>query len=322
MSGLPQSGIGQLQRLPAGDNTDPRHQGLQVPRRAARREPGRERRRQERLLDRRSRSRWRAAPPSTSTSSTTSARRSATRCCRRATRCCWRPTINILRHPAWGRAQETYGEDPFLLGPPRHRVHRRRAAATSPPAPSTTRPTTSRTAAQSANAKMDEQTLREIYARHFGMVDPRRRRLLRDGLVQPGQRHEGDAEQAPADRYPARRLRVQGLRAQRLVGDADRRQPGDDAERRSRPTAVEAVHAGLDMELPWRYNYSTLTTPSPTGRSRSSGPDRVGGAHPRAEVPLQRRRASGRSAARRRSPSTTRPPRDHEERSRATRRSA
>ena len=24
-------------------------------------------------------------------------------------------------------------------------------------------------------------------------------------------------------------------------------------------TAVQAVHAGLDMELPWRYNYSTLT---------------------------------------------------------------
>ena len=26
------------------------------------------------------------------------------------------PTVNILRHPAWGRAQETYGEDVFLLG--------------------------------------------------------------------------------------------------------------------------------------------------------------------------------------------------------------
>ena len=24
--------------------------------------------------------------------------------------------INLLRHPGWGRAQETYGEDPFLLG--------------------------------------------------------------------------------------------------------------------------------------------------------------------------------------------------------------
>jgi len=26
------------------------------------------------------------------------------------------PCINVLRHPAWGRAQETYGEDPGLLG--------------------------------------------------------------------------------------------------------------------------------------------------------------------------------------------------------------
>lgn len=25
------------------------------------------------------------------------------------------PTVNVLRHPAWGRAQETYGEDPFHL---------------------------------------------------------------------------------------------------------------------------------------------------------------------------------------------------------------
>lgn len=23
--------------------------------------------------------------------------------------------INLLRHPAWGRAQETYGEDPYHL---------------------------------------------------------------------------------------------------------------------------------------------------------------------------------------------------------------
>ena len=26
------------------------------------------------------------------------------------------PTINVLRHPRWGRAQETYGEDTFHLG--------------------------------------------------------------------------------------------------------------------------------------------------------------------------------------------------------------
>ena len=26
------------------------------------------------------------------------------------------PCINLLRHPAWGRAQESYGEDTYLLG--------------------------------------------------------------------------------------------------------------------------------------------------------------------------------------------------------------
>ena len=26
------------------------------------------------------------------------------------------PCINLLRHPAWGRAQEAYGEDSYLLG--------------------------------------------------------------------------------------------------------------------------------------------------------------------------------------------------------------
>lgn len=29
---------------------------------------------------------------------------------------CFSPVINIVRHPLWGRIQETYGEDPFLTG--------------------------------------------------------------------------------------------------------------------------------------------------------------------------------------------------------------
>ena len=35
--------------------------------------------------------------------------------------------INLPRHPAWGRIQETYGEDPLLLGD----VRRRRCTAAS-----------------------------------------------------------------------------------------------------------------------------------------------------------------------------------------------
>ncbi|KAK3600409.1 hypothetical protein CHS0354_026642 [Potamilus streckersoni] len=29
---------------------------------------------------------------------------------------CFSPVINIMRHPLWGRSQETYGEDPYLTG--------------------------------------------------------------------------------------------------------------------------------------------------------------------------------------------------------------
>ena len=28
----------------------------------------------------------------------------------------WSPNINLFRDPRWGRGQETYGEDPYLMG--------------------------------------------------------------------------------------------------------------------------------------------------------------------------------------------------------------
>ena len=105
---------------------------------------------------------------------------------------------------------------------------------------------------------MDEQTLREIYARHFRMV-------VQDGgvgsvmasynLVNGDQ---VDAERAHADRRPARRLRLPGLRAQRLVGDAQRAMPTTADTGTLKTNAVEAVHAGLDVELPWGFNYGQL----------------------------------------------------------------
>ena len=80
------------------------------------------------------------------------------------------PCMNLLRHPLWGRAQETYGEDSFHIG--------RLASAM----------TVGVQQHIAANAKHfmaydieknralnnshlpDEQTLREIYGRHFRMV--------------------------------------------------------------------------------------------------------------------------------------------------------
>lgn len=74
--------------------------------------------------------------------------------------------INLLRHPAWGRAQETYGEDPYLLGQMGSALVRgvqkhmmacvKHFAANS-----------MENARFKVNVKMDERTLREIYLPHF-----------------------------------------------------------------------------------------------------------------------------------------------------------
>lgn len=75
--------------------------------------------------------------------------------------------INLLRHPAWGRAQETYGEDPFLLGEmgkaltesvQEHNV----IACLKHYAVNSIENSRFR-----VNVKVDERSLREVYLPHF-----------------------------------------------------------------------------------------------------------------------------------------------------------
>jgi len=75
--------------------------------------------------------------------------------------------INNLRHPSWGRAQETYGEDSFLIG-------EFGAALTRGVQKHNVMATAKHYAANSIenarfkiNVKMNERTLREIYLPHF-----------------------------------------------------------------------------------------------------------------------------------------------------------
>ncbi|MFX1452108.1 MAG: beta-glucosidase [Promethearchaeota archaeon] len=75
--------------------------------------------------------------------------------------------INLLRHPSWGRAQETYGEDPFLIG-------EFGAALTRGVQKHNVMATVKHFIANSienarfkVNVKMDERTLREVYLPHF-----------------------------------------------------------------------------------------------------------------------------------------------------------
>ncbi|MBM4445532.1 MAG: glycoside hydrolase family 3 protein, partial [Chloroflexi bacterium] len=74
--------------------------------------------------------------------------------------------INLLRHPAWGRAQETYGEDPYHLG--------EMGAASVRGVQRHVMACVKHFAANSiensrfkVDVRMDERTLREVYLPHF-----------------------------------------------------------------------------------------------------------------------------------------------------------
>jgi beta-glucosidase len=79
------------------------------------------------------------------------------------------PTVNVLRHPGWGRGQETYGEDPWLLGRMGTAfvdgVQTQVAACVKHFAANNIEDTR-----MTNNAVVDEQTLREVYTRQFEMI--------------------------------------------------------------------------------------------------------------------------------------------------------
>jgi beta-glucosidase len=75
--------------------------------------------------------------------------------------------INLLRHPAWGRAQETYGEDPFLLGEMgvalTRGVQHHNVVAT----PKHYACNSMENARFTVDVRVDERALREVYLPHF-----------------------------------------------------------------------------------------------------------------------------------------------------------
>lgn len=79
------------------------------------------------------------------------------------------PTINVLRHPAWARAQETYGEDPVVLGEmgAAYTLGLQESVPACPKHFAGNNTDENRT---TVKATVDEKTLREVYLRAFQMV--------------------------------------------------------------------------------------------------------------------------------------------------------
>ena len=168
------------------------------------------------------------------------------------------PCMNLLRNPLWGRAQETYGEDPFQIG----RMSSAMVVGVQQHIV--------------ANAKhymgydiengrdfndvtMDEQTLREIYGRHFRMV-------VQDGGVGSAMASYNlvRGTKSTENRHTLTEVLRDDFGFQGFVlSDWWAMRPQTNVDGVDTGTlqsyAVNGMNAGLDVELPWALNYGQLT---------------------------------------------------------------
>jgi beta-glucosidase len=168
------------------------------------------------------------------------------------------PCMNLLRNPLWGRAQETFGEDPHHLGRIASELTRGLQTYVTGCAKHWLA-NNIENQRFSINAQMDEQTLRETYGRHFEM-------LVRDsgiGCVMASYNSVNGKKQTQNKHTLTNVLRYDfGFRGFVLTdwwampakdtgqGPAD---PPNDLV-----VAAEALEAGLDVEVPWAINFDAI----------------------------------------------------------------
>ena len=176
------------------------------------------------------------------------------------------PCMNLLRNPLWGRAQETFGEDSFHLG--------RIATALTLGLQTYITGCAKHYLGNnieidrfSINAQMDEQTLREIYGRHFEMV-------VRDGGVGcvMASYNSVNGKKSTQNKHTLTQvLRYDfGFRGFVLTdwwampGQANGQGPIDFPQ--DQINSAEALEAGLDVEVPWGINFDAIPAIVADGR--------------------------------------------------------
>jgi beta-glucosidase len=166
------------------------------------------------------------------------------------------PTINILRHPLWGRAQETYGEDVFLLG----RMGTASVAGIQEYVGTCVKHYAGNNIEKDRandNAEMDEQTLYEIYAQHFEMV-------IKDGgvaCVMAAFNKVNGTNSTQNKQLLTDMLRGKfGFRGFTMTDWWAI--PGGSSGSPSPSLGSAAISAGLDMELPWNWHFNAIDSSS------------------------------------------------------------
>lgn len=168
------------------------------------------------------------------------------------------PMLSILRHPLWGRAQESFGEDPFHVG--------RMGSAFTTGAQKYISAcaghflgNTVESGRHENDARMDEQTLREIYARPFEMA-------IRDGGIGciMAAYNAVNGTKSTENAHLLREVLREDLGFRGMVisdwwamtAPEGGQGPSDAPE--DGLVATEAMTATLDVEVPWAVNYDAL----------------------------------------------------------------
>lgn len=184
------------------------------------------------------------------------------------------PTLNVLNHPYWGQSQASYGEDTFHVG--------RMASAFIAGAQQHVLSCAVSFAASNVensrsglNAVVQEQALREVYGRQFEMA-------VREGGVgcvvaaynlvngQKSTQNEHLLTEVLRTDFGFRGVVISDLWAM----------PGDQSlldTAQASSLAVEALNAGLDVELPWALHFDQLEASLAQGRIAQSDIDRAAG---------------------------------------------
>ncbi|HEY7372557.1 MAG TPA: glycoside hydrolase family 3 C-terminal domain-containing protein [Polyangia bacterium] len=166
------------------------------------------------------------------------------------------PCMNLLRHPFWGRAQETYGEDSYHIG--------RLATAMTLGVQQHIAANAKHFMAydiekkrEQNNSQLDEQTLREVYGRHFRMV-------VQDGGVASvmASYNKVNGIKSTQNAHTLTDVLRTDFGFKGFVLSDWWAMPASSAASTD-PTilaadAVMAVKAGLDVDLPWALSYGQL----------------------------------------------------------------
>jgi len=152
------------------------------------------------------------------------------------------PTVNTLRHPGWGRSQETYGEDPFHLGA-MGAAFTRGVQSHVPACVKHFAGNNIEDTRMTNNAVIDEQSLRENYLRQFRTV----------------------VREADVACVMSAYNKVNGQYCSEndhLLREVLKGEWGFDgfvvSDWFAAKSTVESAVAGLDVEMPWRSHYSRL----------------------------------------------------------------